>query len=319
LTDLHKAGIVRRFEKTRNKLLGAYMQPPIENASYAESHSFAGDLVELIKFRIAVMVTLSALVGYVLGTSPIFFELIHLLLATFLTAAGAGALNQFVEREADGRMQRTADRPLPTGRVSAELALRIGVLLTVVGVVYLGLAINGLTALFGALTTGIYIFIYTPLKKRSPHNTAVGAISGALPPVGGWTAATGGLGNEALALFAILFVWQFPHFFAIAWMYREDYARGGYRMLSYDDPQGDRTAHQMVLYSLVLLSCSLMPALIGLSGPIYFGVAVLLGFVVLIKSLAFAKNRTDGHARGVLRATLVYLPVLWAVMVWDKI
>jgi len=198
------------------------------------------------------------------------------------------------------------------------LALRIGVLLTVVGVVYLGVAINALTALFGALTTGIYIFIYTPLKMRSPHNTAVGAVSGALPPVGGWTAATGSLGGETLALFAILFVWQFPHFFAIAWMYRDDYARGGYRMLPIEDPEGDRTAHQMVLYSLVLLSCSLMPALIGLSGPIYFAVAILLGVVVLLKSLGFAKHRTDGHARGVLRATLIYLPVLWIVMVWDK-
>ena len=295
------------------------MQPPVENASYSEAHSFVSDLLELIKFRIAIMVTLSALVGCVLGMPAELFKLIHLVLATFLTAAGAGALNHYAERETDGLMIRTADRPLPAGRVAAELALRIGVLLSVVGVVYLGVAINWLTALFGALTTGIYIFIYTPMKKRSPHNTAVGAISGALPPVGGWTAATGTLGSEALALFAILFVWQFPHFYAIAWMYREDYARGGYRMLPVEDPHGDRTAHQMVLYSLVLLSCSLMPALIGLSGPIYFGVAVLLGALVLQKSLAFAKSTTDVRARGLLRATLIYLPVLWAVMVWDKI
>ncbi len=295
------------------------MQPPVENAAYAESHSFVSDLLELTKFRIAVMVTLSTLVGYVLGASPTLFTLIHLLLATFLTAAGAGALNQYVERETDGLMRRTANRPLPAGRVAPELALRIGLLLTVVGIVYLGVAINGLTALFGALTTGIYMLFYTPLKLRSPHNTTVGAVAGALPPVGGWTAATGSLGGEALALFAILFVWQFPHFFAIAWMYREDYARGGYRMLSVEDPQGDRTAHQMILYSLVLLSCSLMPALIGLSGPIYFGVAVLLGALILLKSLAFAKNRTDEHARRLLHATLIYLPVLWVVMVWDKV
>ena len=294
------------------------MRSPVENASYAASHSFVGDLLELIKFRIAVMVTLSTLVGYLLGAIPVFFDLIHLLLATFVTAAGAGALNQYAEREADGRMHRTADRPLPAGRVTPELALRIGVLLTVVGVVYLGVAINVLTALFGALTTGIYMLLYTPLKMRSPHNTAVGAVSGALPPVGGWTAATGSLGGEALALFAILFVWQFPHFFAIAWMYREDYARGGYRMLSVEDPKGDRTAHQMVLYSLVLLSCSLMPAMIGLSGPVYFGVAILLGALVLQKSLAFAKDRTYERARSLLRATLIYLPVLWVVMVWDK-
>lgn len=295
------------------------MQPPVENPSFTASRSFVGDLQELIKFRIAVMVTLSTLVGFALGTSPTLFTLIHLVLATFLTAAGAGALNQFVEREPDGRMHRTADRPLPAGRVSPDLALRIGLLLSVVGVAYLGIAINWLTALLGALTTGLYILAYTPAKMRTPHNTAIGAVSGALPPVGGWTAATNSLGGEALALFGILFVWQFPHFLAIAWMYREDYARGGYRMLPVEDPNGDRTAHQMVLYSLVLLSCSLMPALIGLSGPIYFGVAVLLGAGVLLKSLLFAKQRTDVRARGVLRATLIYLPVLWVVMVWDKI
>jgi len=295
------------------------MQPPVENPSFTASRSFVGDLQELIKFRIAVMVTLSTLVGFALGTSPTLFTFIHLVLATFLTAAGAGALNQFVEREPDGRMQRTADRPLPAGRVSPDLALRIGLLLSVVGVAYLGIAINWLTALLGALTTGLYILAYTPAKMRTPHNTAIGAVSGALPPVGGWTAATNSLGGEALALFGILFVWQFPHFLAIAWMYREDYARGGYRMLPVEDPNGDRTAHQMVLYSLVLLSCSLMPALIGLSGPIYFGVAVLLGAGVLLKSLLFAKQRTDVRARGVLRATLIYLPVLWVVMVWDKI
>ena len=244
------------------------MPPPIKNASYAQPHSLVSDLLELTKFRIAVMVTLSTVVGYVLAASPSFFKLIHLVLATFLTAAGAGALNQYVERDLDGLMLRTANRPLPAGRVTADAALRIGLSLSVVGVVYLGVAINWITAFFGALTTVIYILLYTPIKIRSPHNTAVGAVSGALPPVGGWTAATGGLSGEALALFAILFVWQFPHFFAIAWMYREDYARGGYRMLSLDDPDGDRTAHQVVLYSLVLLSCSLMPALIGLSGPL---------------------------------------------------
>lgn len=295
------------------------MQPPVENVSYTQTRSFVGDLLELIKFRIAVMVTLSTLVGFLLGVLPDAFTLVHLVLATFLTAAGAGALNQYVERVPDSRMQRTADRPLPTGRVTPELALRIGLLLSLVGVGYLGLAVNWLTAFMGGLTTAIYILLYTPAKMKTPHNTAVGAVSGALPPVGGWTAATGSLGAEAFALFAILFVWQFPHFLAIAWMYREDYGRGGYRMLPVEDPKGDRTAHQMVLYSLVLLSCSLMPALIGLSGPVYLGIAVLLGGSVLFKSLGFAKTRTDESARGVLRATLIYLPVLWLVMVMDKI
>lgn len=299
------------------------MKPSVDagNASWAPTRSLFNDCLVLIKVRIALMVVLSSLVGYVLGSHLVFdmWRMVHTLLATFLLAAGTGALNQFVERELDGLMARTADRPLPAGRMLPEHAYWGGLVLTAVGILYLLVAVNGLTALMGALTVGIYLLVYTPMKQKTPHNTAVGAVAGALPPVGGWTAATGDFGGEALVLFGILFLWQFPHFLSIAWMYRDDYARGGYRMLPSEDPQGERTAHQMVLYSLVLLSCSLMPALLNMSGPIYFGVAIVLGLGVLVRSFAFARLRNDMAARKLLRATLIYLPLLYLIMVLDKV
>ena len=267
------------------------------------------------------MVVFSTSVGYVLGMgySPDPIHIFHVLFATFLTTSGTGVLNQFMERERDARMGRTADRPLPAGRIAPELAFCFGLILSGMGIVYLGVLVNILTALVGLLTVVVYLLLYTPLKPKTPHNTSIGAIAGALPPVGGWTAATGVLSGEALALFGILFLWQFPHFLSIAWLYREDYARGGFRMLPIEDPQGHRTAHQVVLYTLVLLSCSLMPALLGMAGVAYFGVAVLLGLGLLYASLTFAQSRTDVLARRLMRATLIYLPVLWTVMMLDKI
>ena len=296
------------------------MKHPVEIDAAGWAPSLMSDYLVLIKFRIAMMVSLSAMVGYVLGSYQLLdmARLFHLVMGTFLLAAGTGALNQVIERTSDGRMARTAGRPLPAGRLQTEHAHWLGLVLTASGILLLWVLTNGLAALLGALTAGLYLLVYTPMKQKTPHNTAVGAVAGALPPVGGWTAATGQLGVEALALFGILFLWQFPHFLAIAWMYRDDYARGGYRMLPSEDPQGDRTAHQVVLYSLVLLSCSLMPALMAMSGPIYFLTAILLGIGVLYCSFSFARLRTDASARRLLRATLIYLPVLYLVMVLDK-
>ncbi len=291
------------------------------NAELVHAKTFVNDLFVLIKFRIGLMVVFSTSVGYVLGMGyvPDPIHIFHVLFATFLTTSGTGVLNQFMERERDARMGRTADRPLPAGRIAPELACWFGLILSGMGIVYLGVLVNVLTALVGLLTVLVYLLLYTPLKPRTPHNTAIGAIAGALPPVGGWTAATGVLSGEALALFGILFLWQFPHFLSIAWLYREDYARGGFRMLPIEDPQGHRTAHQVVLYTLVLLSCSLMPALLGMAGVAYFGVAVLLGLGLLYVSLTFAQSRTDVLARRLMRATLIYLPVLWTVMMLDRI
>jgi len=290
------------------------------NAELAPSRTRVSDFLTLIKFRIGLMVVFSTFVGYVLGMGEVFspIHLFHVLFATFLTTSGTGILNQFMERDRDGLMKRTADRPLPAGRIAPEMACWSGLILAGLGIVYLGVLVNWLTGVMGALTVVVYLLFYTPLKPKTAHNTAVGAIAGALPPVGGWTAATGVLSGEALALFGILFLWQFPHFFAIAWLYREDYVRGGFRMLSGEDPQGDRTAHQVVLYSLVLLSCSLMPALLGMVGITYFCVAVVLGLGLVHASFTFARSRTDAQARRLMRATLIYLPVLWLVMMLDK-
>lgn len=290
------------------------------NAEIASPRVLVSDFLTLIKFRIGLMVVFSTFVGYVLGIGGVFdlVHMFHVLFATFLTTSGTGILNQFMERELDGLMLRTADRPLPAGRIAPEIACWFGLILAGLGIVYLGVLVNWLTGVMGLATVVVYLLVYTPLKPRTAHNTAIGAIAGALPPVGGWTAATGVLSGEALALFGILFLWQFPHFLSIAWLYREDYARGGFCMLPVEDPKGDRTAHQVVLYSLVLLSCSLMPALLGMAGVAYFCVAVLLGVGMLHASFTFARSRTDEQARRLMRATLVYLPVLWLVMLLDK-
>ena len=279
------------------------------------------DFVELTKARIGTFVVISTAVGYVLASSGGIdvLRLIHTLLATFLVSSGVGALNHYLERDYDARMVRTADRPLPSGRLQPEKACVLGVTMLAVGLVYLVGWVNLATAMVGLATAVVYLAAYTPLKRVTVHNTIVGAVAGALPPVGGWTAAQGELGFGAVVLFAILFLWQFPHFYSIAWMYREDYARGGYRMLSVEDPEGGRTAHQIVFYSLALLPCSLMPALMGLSGMIYFSVALLLSGFLVWSSLAFARERTTHRARHLLRSTLVYLPVLWLMLIADRL
>ena len=278
------------------------------------------DFVELTKARIGTFVVISTAVGYVLASpSGIdLIKLIHTLLATFLVSSGVCALNHYLERDFDARMARTSDRPLPAGRMQPEQACVLGLTMLAIGLVYLVFWVNVATALVGVATAVVYLVAYTPLKRITVHNTIVGAVAGALPPVGGWTAAQGELGLGALVLFSILFLWQFPHFYAIAWMYRDDYARGGYRMLAVEDPEGDRTAHQMVVYSLALLPCSLMPALMGLTGSFYFGVALLLSGLIVWLSLAFARERTIPRARYLLRATLVYLPVLWLMLIADR-
>ena len=287
---------------------------------FDESRGSLLDFVELTKARIGTFVVISTAVGYVLA-SPSGIDvlrLIHTLLATFLVSSGVCALNHYLERDYDARMVRTADRPLPAGRLLPEQAFILGLTLLAVGLIYLVGWVNVATALVGLVTAVVYLIAYTPLKRVTVHNTLVSAVSGALPPVGGWTAAQGELGLGALVLFAILFLWQFPHFYSIAWMYRDDYARSGYRMLAVEDKEGDRTAHQMVVYSLVLLPCSLLPALMGLTGSLYFIAALLLSGLLVWASLAFARERSTHRARLLLRSTLLYLPVLWVMLVVDR-
>ena len=234
---------------------------PALEKSRAADKSAAAVLCELFKLRLTILVLLTTFVGFYLGwRGPMAWGLmLHTLLGTALLAAGASALNQLLERDYDARMRRTEDRPLPSGRMTPEAALIIGGVCAGAGVIWLALAVNQLTAMLGALTLASYLFVYTPLKRLTTLNTAVGAIPGALPPLMGWTAARGEVTGEGWALFAILFFWQLPHFLAIAWMYREDYARAGFVMLPVADPTGARTGKQALSHTLGLLPVSLCP------------------------------------------------------------
>lgn len=296
-------------------------QVDTSSASLPLPWALASDFAELTKPRIVAFVCLSTLVGFVLGSAgPVNLDLLlHALIGTAMASGGTAALNQFLERDLDARMTRTAGRPLPAGRLGLEEAHCFGVLLSASGIFYLGMSVNWATGMAAALTLVIYLFLYTPLKLRTPLNTAVGAVAGALPPVGGWVAAAGGLSPGAWALFAILFLWQFPHVLAITWLFREDYARGGCRMVSVLDPDGRRTGRQVVAYSLILLPFSLLPAFLGMAGLFYFCASLPLGLTFLGFGLRFCQARTHRRARLLMLASLVYLPALWLLMVFDRI
>jgi protoheme IX farnesyltransferase len=277
-------------------------------------------LSELVKARLTLLVLLTTLVGFYLGaTSPVDYALMfHALSGTALVAAGAAALNQLMEREYDARMRRTEGRPLPSGRISPNAVLMLGTSLSVVGLTWLLFAVNAMTALLGVITLSSYLFLYTPLKRHTVLNTAVGAIPGALPPLMGWTAATGGVAAEGWALFAILFFWQLPHFMAISWLYRDDYARAGYRMLSGVDPEGRRTAASAVRNTLALLVISLYPYLLRISGMAYLAGALVLGAGFLAFAIVFARSLTERSARRLFLASILYLPLLLGLLVADK-
>lgn len=297
------------------------LQADTAEASLPLPWAWAPDFATLTKPRIVAFVCLSTLVGFVLSsTGPVNLELLlHALVGTAMASGGTAALNQFLERDLDARMTRTAGRPLPAGRLGPEEAHCFGVLLSASGIFYLGMSVNWATGLVAALTLAIYLFLYTPLKLRTPLNTAVGAVAGALPPVGGWVAATGGLSPGAWALFAILFLWQFPHVLAITWLHREDYARGGYRMASVLDPDGGRTGRQVVTYSLILLPFSLLPTFLGMTGRFCFCISLALGLTFLWFGLRFRQARTPRRARLLMLASLAYLPLLWLLMISDRI
>jgi protoheme IX farnesyltransferase len=271
---------------------------------------------------VTALVLVTTLVGYYLGAEGAGaaegLRLLHALLGTGLLASGAAALNQWLEREHDRNMRRTANRPLPSGRLAPIEALLFGAGLAVAGIAYLAATVNGLTAAIGAATLVSYAFIYTPLKRVSSLCTIVGAVPGALPPLMGWAAARGALGAEAWTLFAILFVWQLPHFHAIAWMYREDYTRAGYRMVSVGDPDGSATSRQIAAFSFALVPISLAPAWFGMSGPVYFYGALLLGLSHLALGLAVVAYRSRPSARGLFLGSLVYLPVLLGLLTIDR-
>jgi protoheme IX farnesyltransferase len=266
----------------------------------------------LTKPRIGMMVLVTVATGFFLGARGAAhpWALGLTLIGTGLVAGGASAWNQYLERERDLRMRRTASRPLPSGRLKPFEAAAFGVLLTVAGLAILGLAVNGVAAALAFLTFVLYVVIYTPLKPLTTLNTAVGAVPGALPPVIGWAAATGQLGAEAWALFLIVFLWQFPHFLAIAWIYRDDYARAGYKMLPTVDPRGAITGRQAAGYALALVPGGLLPAVVGLAGGLYFAGALVLGLGYLYCAVRFWAQVTDHSARCLLRASFVYLPAI---------
>jgi protoheme IX farnesyltransferase len=285
------------------------------------SSSPVADYVELTKPRITLLVVLTAAVGYFMaslqGLSAV--GLIHTMIGTALVAAGASVLNQVFEREADARMRRTANRAVPAGRVGPESALLFGSILGISGILYVGVFLNLLTALLAAATFGSYVFLYTPLKKKTSLNTMIGAVPGALPPVGGWAAARGEVTMEAWGLFCIVFLWQLPHFLAIAWLLREDYARGGFRMLPVEDPTGISTGRHIALGAMALGPVCLTPTLFGLAGPVYFVGAIALTAAYIGLSLAMARRPGDAPARRLFVGSIIYLPALLAVMMIDKL
>lgn len=278
------------------------------------------DFVELAKPRITLMVVLTTAVGFVLASpSPVsWLLLLHTVVGTALVASGASAFNMVIERQPDARMRRTAGRPLPSGRLRALPAALFALALSAVGVSYLALLVNGLTALLGTFTLVAYVAVYTPMKRVSSLATIVGAVPGAVPPMMGVTAAIGRTDELAWALFGLLFLWQMPHFLAIAWLYRSDYARGGFPMLSVLDPQGRRTARQMVLYAAALLPVSLLPSALGSVGMVYAAGALTAGVVFLAYSWAFAFEIGPRAARRVLLVSVMYLPVVLGLLVLDR-
>ena len=279
------------------------------------------DFLELTKPRVVTMVLVTTVVGFYLGSwgTPDLRLLAITLVGTAVAAGGTLALNQYLERDADARMDRTRGRPLPSGRLAPLDALLFGALSTATGLLVLTLAVNPLSGLVTATTVVTYLGLYTPMKRRTPLCGLVGAVPGALPPVTGWVAAAGGFGAGAWLLFAILFLWQLPHSLAIAQLYAADYARAGFRLLPIVDRDGHSTERQIVINCVALLAVGLAPTLFGITGILYFAVAFALGIGFLACGVAAAIRPSEVAARRVMLASLVYLPVLLACMAWDKV
>ena len=288
-----------------------------EALAIVDGRSRAADYVTLAKPRLNLLVVASALAGYVMGDGEMadVAQVASLVVGTGLVAGGASALNQVIERRSDALMQRTRLRPMADGRMASSEAVVYAAVLSTAGLSILTLLVNPLSAAVALATLVSYAAIYTPLKLRTSFATVIGAIPGALPPVIGWAAATDGLSQGAWILFGILFLWQLPHFLAIAWIYREDYARAGFRMLPVIEPDGRSTARQSVVYAAALLPMSLAPTLIGITTTTYFVTALVLTLGFLGLTLRFANTRSVGDARRVFFASIIYLPILWAAMI----
>jgi heme o synthase len=301
---------------------GGYRGPEIIAAVASRSNaclSRLGDFVALTKPEITFLVLLATGVGTLMASKSLNpLILLHAIFGTALVASGAAALNQYLERAHDARMRRTASRPLPSGRLSPRQALYFGTGLSATGTLYLALSANTLTSMIGLIALSSYLFVYTPLKRRTHLCTLIGAFPGAAPVLMGWSAAQGSLAPQAWLLYATLFLWQFPHFLAIASLYEEDYARAGMLMLPDKDTKSGSTSRQMWVTSLLLIIASVAPSLIGMTGKLYFHVALWLGLGLLFFVYRVSSRSSKNAARQLLKATVIYLPLLYLAMILDR-
>lgn len=291
------------------------------STTLAPAYGRAWGYVSLTKPDVTFLVVMTTFAGYYMGALGRidWMHLTHAVLGTTLIGAGTSALNHYFERESDALMRRTANRPLPLQILTPAEAFAFGASLAVVGATYLAITTNWLACALGVFTSLSYLGAYTPLKKRTWLSTFVGAFPGAVPPLIGWAAATGSLATGAWLLYAILFIWQFPHFYSIAWMYREDYARAGIQMLPVVDRSGDSTFRQILAFAAVLIPVSLLPAALGMAKPLYFAGALLLGALHMLVCLWAARTRTNMRAKWLMHATVVYVPALLGLLLWQKI
>lgn len=279
------------------------------------------DYITLTKPELTLLSVATALAGFYLATQGQLDYLLMLktFLGTALVGAGAGALNQYIERDYDGMMRRTENRPLPAGRLTPWEVLVFGILCSVAGILLIALFVNPLTGFLAAATSISYLFLYTPLKRITPLSTVIGGIPGALPPMMGWTAVRNDISHEAWILFVILFLWQMPHFLSLAWMYKKDYARAGFPMLTVVDPDGRSTGRQILLYCIALIPATVLPTLIGLTGIVYLVGGAVLGIAFSVCGFYLYKDRSTVWARRVFFASLLYLPILFVIMSLDKL
>jgi protoheme IX farnesyltransferase len=296
------------------------LNPAVVQLERLSARDRAAAYLELTKPRITFLIVLTAAAGFALASPGRvdYRAMLTAMVGIALLSSGIATLNQYMEKDLDALMRRTANRPLPTGKLLPWEALAFGVGLTVLAEIYLVVLVNPLSAVLGLTVIAGYLFAYTPLKTRTSLSTFVGAFPGAVPPLIGWASARGTIGVEAWVLFAILFLWQFPHFLAIAWMYREDYTRAGILMLPVVEPDGRVTGQQIVLYTVMLLPVSLLPTFLGTAGKIYFAGALILGLLFLYFSLRAAFSKSRQAARQLLLASVIYLPLLFILMVLDR-
>lgn len=291
----------------------------IEESKVSGMRERIAAFIELTKPRIAFMLVLTSAAAFYIGTKGSFDAalFVNSMIGILLLAFGVATLNQYIERDTDALMDRTAKRPIPTQRITANEALIFGILQCAVSEIYLYFLVNPLTAVLGLIVIVGYVFLYTPLKTRTSASTAIGAIPGAMPPLMGWTAAANEITIGALALFALLFLWQFPHFLAIAWMYKEQYAKAGIKMLPVVEPDGRITARQIVLFTIMLVPISLAPFFLGFAGLIYLAGATILGIWFLLESVRTARAKTVERARRLLMVSVLYLPLIFGLLVVD--